>query len=93
MMPVSYMDVIDMVKSVPPKSCKLNPIPTKILKNHTDALAHGIANIINTSFKHGYMCEQPQRCNPKTITEVAQTGPGISKFQTRLKPCIPRQTS
>ena len=57
LMPVSYMDVINMVKSVPPKSCELDPIPTKILKNHIDALAHGIANIINTSFKHGYMCD------------------------------------
>ena len=46
-----------MVKSVPPKSCDLDPIPTKILKNHIDALAHGIANIINTSFEHGYVCD------------------------------------
>ena len=35
----------------------MTPIPTKILKNHVDALAHGIANIINTSFKHGYVCD------------------------------------
>ena len=55
--PVSYMDVINMVESVPPKSCKLDPMPTKILKNHTAVLAHGTANIINTSFKHGYMCD------------------------------------
>ena len=53
--PVSYMDVINMVKSIPPKSCDLDPIPTKILKNHIDALAHGIANIINTSFEQGYV--------------------------------------
>ena len=32
LMSVSHMDVINMVKSVPPKSCKLDPIPTKILK-------------------------------------------------------------
>ena len=51
------MDVINMVKSVPPKSCDLDPIPTKILKNHIDALAHGIANINNTSFEHGYVCD------------------------------------
>ena len=57
MTPVSYMDVINMVKFVPPKSCDLDPIPTKILKNHIDALAHGIANIINTSFEHGYVCD------------------------------------
>ena len=54
---VSYMDVINMVKSVPPKSCDLDPIPIKILKNHIDSLAHGIANIINTSFEQGYVCD------------------------------------
>ena len=31
--------------------------PQKILKNHIDALAHGIANFINTSFEHGYVCD------------------------------------
>ena len=30
--PVSYMDVINMVKSVPPKSCDLDPIPQKYSK-------------------------------------------------------------
>ena len=55
--PVSHMDVINMVKSVPPKSCELHPIPMKILKGHIGALAYGIANIINTSFEHGYVCD------------------------------------
>ena len=55
--PVSYMDVINMVKSIPPKSCDLDPIPTKILKNHINALAHGMANTINTSFEQGYVCD------------------------------------
>ena len=32
LMPVSHMDIIDMVKSVPPKSCELDPIPTKYLR-------------------------------------------------------------
>ena len=57
LMPVSYMDVIKHGKISPTQILKLDPIPTKILKNHTDALAHGIANIINTSFKHGYVCD------------------------------------
>ena len=57
LMPVSHMDVINMVKSIPLKSCELDPIPMKILKDHIGALAYGIANIINTSFKHGYVCD------------------------------------
>ena len=55
--PVSHMDVINMLKSVPPKSHELDPIPMKILKDHIDAHAYGIANIINTGFEHGYMCD------------------------------------
>ena len=57
LMPVSHMDVKDMVKSVPPKSCELHPIPTKILTDHIGGLAHGIAKIIYTSFEHGYVCD------------------------------------
>ena len=56
-MPVFHMDVIEMVKSVPPKSCKLDPIPMKILKDHIGALAYRIAKIINTSFDQGYVCD------------------------------------
>ena len=55
--PVSHMNVINMVKSVPPKSCELDTKPMKILKDHISALAYGIVNIINTSFKHGYVCD------------------------------------
>ena len=39
-----HTDIIEMVKSVPPKSCELDPIPMKILKDHIGA------KIINTSF-------------------------------------------
>ena len=54
---VSHMDVIQMVKAVPPKSCELDPIPKKILKDHIGALAYRIAKIINTSFDQGYVCD------------------------------------
>ena len=56
-MSVSHMDVIEVVKSVSPKSCKLDPIPMKILEDHIGALAYRIAKIINTSFDHGYVCD------------------------------------
>ena len=56
-MPVFHMGVVDMVKSVPPKSCELDPIPMKILIDHIGALAYGIAKIINTSFEHGCVCD------------------------------------
>ena len=52
-----HADVIELVKSVPPKSCELDPIPMKILKDHISALAYRIAKIINTSFDQGYVCD------------------------------------
>ena len=55
-MPVFHIDVIEMVKSVPPKSCELDPIPTEIIKDHIGALAYRIAKSINTSFDQGYVC-------------------------------------
>ena len=54
-MPVFHTDVTEMVKSVSPKSCELDPIPMKIHKNHVGALAYRILKIINTSFDQGYV--------------------------------------
>ena len=54
--PVFHTDVIEIVKLVPQKSCKLDPIPSKVCKHHVSALAYRIANIINTSFVQGYVC-------------------------------------
>ena len=56
-MPVFHMDVIERVKSVPPKSCELDPIPMKILKDHIGALAYRIAKVINTSSHQCYVCD------------------------------------
>ena len=56
-MPVFHTDIIEMVKSVPSNSSKLDPIPAKILKDHIGALAYRIAKIINTSLDQGYVCD------------------------------------
>ena len=71
-MSVSHMDVIEMVKSVPPKSCKLDPIPMKILKDHISALACRIAKIINTSFDHGYVCNSPKKTIQRPLIKSPQ---------------------
>ena len=71
-MSVSHMDVIEMVKSVPPKSCKLDPIPTKILKDHISALAHRIAKIINTSFDQGYVCDSLKEAIQRPLIKLSQ---------------------
>ena len=81
LVPVSHMDVINMVKSVPPKSCKLDPIPTKILKDHIDAIAQGIANIINTSFKHGYVCDSLKDAILRPLLKLPKLDLDFSNFR------------
>ena len=71
-MPVFHMDAIEMVKSVPPKSCKLDPIPTEILKDHISALAYRIAKIINTSFDQGYVCDSLEEAILRPLIKLSQ---------------------
>ena len=66
------MDVIDMVKSVPPKSCELDPIPTKILNDHIGALAYRIAKIINTSFDQSYVCDNLKEAILRPLIKSSQ---------------------
>ena len=80
-MPESHMDVINMVKSVPPKSCKLDPIPMKILKDHIEALAYGIANIINTSFEHGYVCDSLKDAIVKPLLKLPKLDLMFANFR------------
>ena len=41
------------LSAVPPKLCKLDPIPMKLLRNHTDVLAPTIQKIIKISITNG----------------------------------------
>ena len=83
-MPVFYMDVTEMGKSVPPKSCKLDPIPMKILKDHISALAYRITKIINTSFDQGYVCDSLKEAILRPLI-VISTGSPVPKLQASLK--------
>ena len=84
-MPVYHTDVIEMVKSVSPKSCKLDPIATKILKDHISPLAYRITKIINTSFDQGYVCDSLKMLISKTTHKVVSTGSPVPELQASLK--------
>ena len=71
-MPVFHTDVIAMVKSVPPKSCKLDPIPMKIHKDHISALAYRIAKITNTNFDQEYVCDSLKRAILRLLIKLFQ---------------------
>ena len=51
--PVTVQTVIDIIKSSPPKSCCLDPIPTNILVNNIECLSNVVTDIINESLISG----------------------------------------
>ena len=52
-MPITLDKTKKLILSAAPKSCKLDPIPTKLLRNHIDVLAPTIQKIINISITNG----------------------------------------
>ena len=80
-MPVFHTDVTKMVTSVPPKSCKLDPMPMKILKDHIGALAHRIAKIINTSFDQSYVCDSLKEVILRPLIKSSQLDPIFPNFR------------
>ena len=51
--PFSYIDVIKLVKSLPSKSCELDPIPTNLLKGMLTEHEPLIAAVVNSSLDQG----------------------------------------
>ena len=45
--------ISELIEKSKPKSCCLDPLPTRVLKQSTDVLANPITEIINTSLKTG----------------------------------------
>ena len=52
-MPITLDATKKLILSAAPKSCKLDPIPTSLLRNHIDVLAPVIQKIINISITNG----------------------------------------
>lgn len=50
---VSENYIRELIEKSKPKSCCLDPLPTRVLKQSIDVLAYPITNIINTSLKTG----------------------------------------
>ena len=51
--PVTLDETNKLILSATPKACKLDPIPTKLLRNHINVLAPTILKIINISITNG----------------------------------------
>ena len=48
--PVFNDDIKEVIRTAPPKHCKMDPLPINIMKEHTDVLAYYIVKIVNISF-------------------------------------------
>ena len=51
-------DIKEVIRTVPPKHCKLDPLPINIMKEHMDVLANYIVKIVNSSFDTGYFSDK-----------------------------------
>ena len=56
--PVFSDDIKGVIRTAPPKHCKLAPLPINIMKEHMDVLAYYIAKIVNISFDTGYFSDE-----------------------------------
>ena len=52
--PVSNDEINDIIRTAPSKHCELDPMPTNIMKEHKDILAHSITRRVNISLNTGY---------------------------------------
>ena len=46
---ITNQDILSIISVAPPKSCKLDPMPTTLLKVFRDVIASHIKDIVNTS--------------------------------------------
>ncbi|XP_033104339.1 uncharacterized protein LOC117106926 [Anneissia japonica] len=53
--PASEVEISDIVRSSPLKSCRLDPIPTSLIKSCHDTLVPIITNIVNKSLENGFL--------------------------------------
>ena len=56
--PVSTDDINEIIKTAPLKHCELDPLPTNIMKENKDVLAHCVAKMVNTSFDTGHFSDK-----------------------------------
>ena len=71
-MPVSSEDIVKIVKSSAAKVCKLDPIPTKLVKEHIGVIAPVMTNIVNVSLQKGKVSENLKEALLKPLIKSPQ---------------------
>ena len=52
---IPYSNVIELIKSTPPKCCESDPVPTALVKKINATVAPEITHIINHSLEEGHV--------------------------------------
>ena len=65
----STSDVMKIILGMKTKSCKIDPIPTKLLKEILPSVIEPITKIVNTSLQHGIFSKHLEDGSNQTITE------------------------
>ena len=71
-MPVFSEDIVEIVKSSAAKVCELDPIPTKLVKEHIGVIAPVLANIVNVSFQKGEVSKNLKEALLKPLIKSLQ---------------------
>ena len=71
-MPVFSKDIVEIVKSSAAKVCELDPIPTKLIKEHIGVIAPVLANIVNASLQKGKVSKNLKEALLKPLIKSLQ---------------------
>ena len=56
-------ELLSVIKKCPNKSCALDPMPTRLVKQHIDTLLHTLCRIVNTSLQSGVFPDDLHRAS------------------------------
>ena len=63
-MPVSSNDITSVISSSPTKHCKLDPLPTFMMKQNIGPFSEIITKIVNTSLQQGVVSKNLKEAPP-----------------------------
>ena len=73
--PITLDATKKLILSAPPKSCKLDPIPRDLLRNHIDVLAPIIQKIINILITNGMISANMKEVLPRPFLKKSNLDP------------------
>ena len=56
--PMSQEEILKVINAMPTKSCKMDPVPTKLFKQLAPRIIKNITELINLSSYQGYLCRR-----------------------------------